>query len=61
MPFLAGGWILLVLRSFAAGEAEGQGWIVDASAGAAEYDALPEEVGSVNAIVGVQRDGPVWM
>lgn len=61
LPFLAGGWVLLILRSFAAGEAEGQGWIVDASAGAAEYDALPEEVGSVNAIVGVQRDGPVWM
>jgi hypothetical protein len=41
--------------------AAGQGWIVDASAGAAEYEALAGDVGTVNAIVGVRRDGPVWV
>jgi hypothetical protein len=52
-----GAALLLVLP----GAVSGQGWVVDASAGAAEYEAVAGEVGSVNAILGVRREGPTWL
>ena len=41
--------------------APGQSWVVDASAGAAEYDGVAGEVGGVNAILGVRREAPTWL
>jgi hypothetical protein len=35
-------------------------WVVEASAGEAEYEAVAGDVGSVNAILGVRREGTVW-
>lgn len=41
-------------------QAAGQGWVIDASAGAARYEAVAGEVGSVNAILGIHHEGPRW-
>lgn len=58
---LAGGWAVAIFLLLLPVTAAGQGWIVDVSAGAAEYDALSGDVGTVNAIFGVRREGPVWL
>lgn len=53
-------YILTVLLTLS-GPAAGQGWVLEASAGAAEYEAVAGEVGSLNAILGARRDGPIWL
>lgn len=55
---IAAAAVLLLLSSVAAAA---QSWIAEASAGAAEYDALAGEVGSVHAIVSVRREGARWL
>lgn len=38
-----------------------QGWVVEASAGAADYEAVAGAAGSAHAIVGIHRDAPTWV
>jgi hypothetical protein len=52
---ICAGLFLLALPPRAAGQ-----WVVEASAGEAEYEAVAGDVGSVNAILGVRREGSVW-
>src|SRR5690606_7762061 len=38
-----------------------QGWLVEATAGAAEYDAVAGEVSSLNAMIGLRYEGARWL
>lgn len=58
--FAVGGLLVALLVGLTQPSASAQRWIVEASAGAAEYDALAGEVGSTNVIVGARREGRVW-
>lgn len=46
---------------FPSGAAAAQGWVVDASAGAAEYEAVAGAAGSLHAMLTVRREGTSWL
>ena len=52
---ICAGLFLLALPSGAAGQ-----WVVEALAGEAESEAVAGSVGSVNAILGIRREGTLW-
>jgi Glycogen recognition site of AMP-activated protein kinase len=55
-------WLLFLALVLVVSPARGsgQGWVVDASAGEAEYEALAGDVGSVSAILAVRYEGTRW-